>query len=137
MNQETRCPTCGGSNPANRPYLRDAVTMCNDPWHSTPQPPAPGPVITISHGAPPACTGDLWIAAPEQTVSAGPLCGKKMCPVAGGGYLYCNQEKGHEGQCTFKSITYTSDAPTENIRLRHEIAALKEENERLRKETQK
>ena len=28
------------------------------------------------------------------------LCNKQMCPVAGGGFLYCNASNGHEGDCS-------------------------------------
>ena len=33
-------------------------------------------------------------------------CGKPICPVAGGGYLYCNRKRNHEGKCSFTSMVF-------------------------------
>jgi hypothetical protein len=158
VNQETRCPRCGST--LKMIFRRPCDTEDTfDPWHSTPQPPAPEPQRCAVCGCPlaesvnkgcvrgncsmrplPKTAYDPdranaeyksmhWYvqtpAAPEQPVSAA---------------LHEVEER-KKFQAWYRTVISCSIADLAwsgwNARAKiaaHEIAALKEENERLRKE---
>ena len=144
MNQETRCPSCGSRRVDQQSWpcgqsRRDLMDMTDNahPWHSAPQQPAPEPATYCHH-----C--DNWhsgvhvgldqhkAADPEQPVSTA------LDLIA---TQYCNKAIHYPGEsdtpitvdpawvhgCFQKALEAYAAS------LRHEIAALKEENERLGK----
>ena len=92
----------------------------------------------------PHCNPRRAASSPEssepvpQQFSVGELCSETMCPVAGGGYLYCNEMKGHDGYHahTFQQLLYnaaTAGSQGENAELESLRATVKRCKESLRK----
>ena len=129
-------------------HIRNAADVPED-WHSTPQPPAPEPWVSSCTLAewPHYCPSGHVAAAPEQPVSAAPCGGRKSDL---GGYRgwdnpvrfiqeidildYENSLLRHEiGALQAEFGAKIVEQAGQKLALERKIAALKEENEKLRK----